>query len=282
MSVINRIFRKPPPAIDMREIVDRIVVNAGEEGVLTCSVNDFQLNVPTGMLLMLRHCMHPAPENPLRFYVETPHLQWMCSQLGKGDVVLDIGASGGLLAAALAKTVGPDGRVYAFEPADRAFALLQKTVLFNGLGNTVIEKMAVSNAPGTVKFSEYPFSASDKLAWRPEVSAILSRSIRQRRVKTFEVPVTTVDEYFLPRPLGIDMIKIDVEGFETHVIQGATGIIQRDHPMFSIDIHRRVDGGRGDTQKLLRTLLAPYGYRFKKMRHVLVASIPRRGARKCA
>jgi FkbM family methyltransferase len=272
MSAISWLRRRLPSTIKMQKILDAIVNNAGEDGALSCSVNDFQLNVPAGMLLMHRHCSQPTSENPLRYYVEPKHLKWMCDRLLKGNVAVDVGASGGLLTAALSKTVGPAGRVYAFEPADRAHRLLKKTVLFNELDNTIIEKMAVSNALGTVRFSEYPFSAGDDLAWRPEVSAINTAKIIADMVETYEVPVTTLDEYFLPKPFTIQAIKIDVEGFETHVLQGGSRIIERDHPMFSIDIHRRVDDAEGDTEELVRAALAPHGYRFEKFHHVLTAS----------
>jgi FkbM family methyltransferase len=271
MSVISRLYRKPPSPINVNDIIDAIVSNAGEDGALACTINEFKMNVPAGMLLMLRHCLHPSPENPLRYYVEDKHLKWMCDRLLKGNVAVDVGASGGLLTAALSKTVGPAGRVYAFEPADRAHRLLKKTVLFNELDNTTIEKMAVSNASGTVRFSEYPFSAGDDLKWRPEMSAINSSKIEAGSVATYEVPVTTLDEYFLPKPFTIQAIKIDVEGFETCVLQGGGKIIARDRPIFAIDIHRRVDGD-GTTEESVRAALTPHGYKFENIDHVLVAS----------
>jgi len=257
--------------VGLPALVHKMVCQAGEDGVLTCRMNDLKLNVPAGMLLMLRHCLHASLDQPLCYYVETNHLKWMCARLSKGDVAVDIGASGGLLTAALAITVGPSGQVFAFEPADRAYGILQKLVLFNDLGNTVIEKMAVGSASGTVKFSEYPFSREDDLAWRPETSTMFSPGVDTRLANTYDVPVTTVDDYFGGRPLRIKVIKIDVEGFETDVVRGALQTIERDHPIFCIDIHRRVDGGDGDTEAPIRALLAPHGYQFEKLGHVLAA-----------
>jgi len=258
--------------VGLPALMHRIVCRSGEDGVLTCRMNDLKLNVPSAMLLMLRHCLHASLDEPLCYYVETNHLKWMCARLGKGDVAVDIGASGGLLTAALAKTVGPSGQVFAFEPADRAYGILQKMVLFNDLGNTVIEKMAVGSASGTVKFSEYPFSQEDVLAWRPETSAMFSPGVDTHLANTYDVPLTTVDDYFAANPLRIKLIKIDVEGFETDVVRGALQMIERDYPIFCIDIHRRVDGGEGDTEAPLRDLLAPHGYQFEKLGHVLAAS----------
>lgn len=257
---------------NLAAMVRQIVRQAGEEGVLACTINDCRLNVPGGMLLMLDHCLHASLENPLRYYVENHHLQWMCARMKKGDVVADVGASGGLLAAAMARTVGPAGRVFAFEPANRAFRLLQRMTAFNALDNVTIEKRAVSSASGMVQFAEYPYSPEDDIAWRPEASALFSAAnIDASRVKTYEVPVTTLDEYFAAGEFKVKLVKIDVEGFEGEVLRGATRLIERDHPAFCIDIHQRADGQSGTTEELVRELLAPHGYQFEKLNHVLAA-----------
>jgi FkbM family methyltransferase len=253
-------------------VVRQIVRQAGEDGVLACTVNDCRLNVPGGMLMMFGQCLHASRENPLCYYVENRHLQWMRARLGKGDVAVDVGASGGLLTAALARTVGPAGRVFAFEPADRAFGLLRRLAAYNGLDNVTVEKRAVSSAPGTVQFAEYPFSPEDDLAWRPEASALLATAnIDASRARTYEVPVTTLDEYFAAGAPAVNLVKIDVEGFEIEVLRGAARLIARDHPAFCIDIHQRVDGGTGTTEEPVRGLLAAHGYRFEKLDHVLTA-----------
>ena len=258
--------------LSLAAVVRQIVRQAGEEGVLACTINDCRLNVPGGMLMMLGHCLHATLENPLCYYVENRHLQWMCARLGKGDVAVDVGASGGLLTAALARTVGPAGRVFAFEPADRAFRLLQRMAAFNDLDNVTIEKRAVSSASGAVQFAEYPFSPDDDVAWRPEASALFSAaSIDAGRARTYEVAVTTLDEYFAAGEFDVKLVKIDVEGFETEVLRGAARLIERDRPAFCIDIHQRVDGQSGTTEESVRELLAPHGYRFEKLAHVLAA-----------
>jgi FkbM family methyltransferase len=261
-----------PGRQNLATVVRQIVRRAGERGVLSCTINDCRLNVPGGMLLMLDHCLHATPEDPLRYYVENDHLQWMCARLDAGDVAVDVGASGGLLTAALARSVGPAGHVFAFEPADRAFGLLQRLTAYNDLDNVTIEKQAVSGASGTVRFSEYRFSPDDDVAWRPEASALsAAANIDPSLATTYEVPVTTLDEYFAAGQFAVKLIKIDVEGFEGEVLRGATRLIERDRPAFCIDIHQRTDGQSGTTEELVRGLLAPHGYRFEKLHHVLTA-----------
>lgn len=279
VSSVTRRFRRcaPPPATEaaiqttMQAMIHSMVLNAGENGVFTCQVNGHQLNVPSGLLSMFRHCLHVRPDQPLTYMIEELHLRWLCERLSPGDVAVDVGASGGLLTAGLARTVGAGGRVYSFEPARRAFRLLSRLVQFNELANVVVENQAVSNSCGSVDFAEFPFTPDDPCSWRPETSTILSASLGAE-ARSYSVQTTTLDDYFAASDRPVRAIKIDVEGFETCVLAGAGRTLARDRPVIAIDIHRRVDGVPGDTEPEVRERLSSHGYRCQKLQHVLLAS----------
>lgn len=260
------------PRAELRDVVTEIVKAAGADGVLTCYMNDVRLNIPAGFLTMFDHCLHSTHEKPLNYYVETGHLRWILANVREGDVVMDIGASGGVITAALAKAVGQSGKVIAFEPAKRAFALLESLICLNDLNNVVAEQIAICNQCGSVSFAEYEYSEKDQLPWRPEVSAIASSRTDHRMAITYDVKAITLDEYLKahPQQSRIKMIKIDVEGFEVGVLKGGVQLIARDNPSFSIDIHAQIEG-RGDTEAPCREILSSYGYNFHKLGHVLVA-----------
>ena len=63
----------------------------------------------------------------------------------KGDVVLDIGANIGVYTVLFAEIVGDKGRVYAFEPDPKNFALLKKNIEINKYKNVVLINKAVLN-----------------------------------------------------------------------------------------------------------------------------------------
>ena len=65
---------------------------------------------------------------------------------------MDVGASVGYYTLLLARLVGPSGRVYAFEPIPRDFAILKRNVKANGYQNVVLENRAVSDINGIERF----------------------------------------------------------------------------------------------------------------------------------
>jgi FkbM family methyltransferase len=134
-----------------------------------------------------------------------------------------------------------------------------------------LESLAVCNRVGTTAFVECEFSPQDTMAWRPETSTILSQRAGTGSLPTSEVPATTLDDYFLSKPERLRMVTIDMEGFEIEVLRGAAKTIQRDRPLFCIDIHSRVDNIAEDTEDPLREILSAHGYQFEKMGHVLAA-----------
>src|SRR5262249_48165820 len=72
----------------------------------------------------------------------------------RGDIVVDVGANVGFQARLFAELVGPDGRVYAFEPDGANFRRL--TAVVRGLPQVQIARAALSDAPGTLTLFPSP------------------------------------------------------------------------------------------------------------------------------
>lgn len=118
------------------------------------------------------------------------------------DVVVDIGANIGILTVYFAQLVGPQGRVYAFEPEPSNFALLCKNIEVNGYKNVILEKKAVSDKSGKVNLQ-------------------ISESMTAHRIKEtdenddfVEIDCISLDDYFRDYSGKIHFIKIDTEGIE--------------------------------------------------------------------
>lgn len=131
-----------------------------------------------------------------------------------GMTVLDIGANVGYFSACMSRLVGPAGKVHAFEPAPRNFELLQQNVAANQLGNVTCHPIALGDRTGTAKLHLSEFSAG-----------------MHRLYDSFccgdamvEVPVRRLDTLFSPGDVSV--IKIDVEGFEPFVLEGATALLR--------------------------------------------------------
>jgi FkbM family methyltransferase len=149
----------------------------------------------------------------------------LCALVGPGTAVLDVGANIGLSALELARATGPKGKVIAFEPQPDTAARLKANLDANGAGNVEIVTAAVGAASGSVTFHE---SAQPTLSSASVVPPELVRS--------FEVPITTLDTVWLqagsPR---VSALKIDVEGGELAVLDGATKLLSSEHPAILLE-----------------------------------------------
>ncbi|MBZ0232791.1 MAG: FkbM family methyltransferase [Deltaproteobacteria bacterium] len=139
--------------------------------------------------------------------------------VGRDGTFVDLGANLGFFTVLVGRDLSPTGRVHAFEPTPATAALLRENVAANGVSDrvTVVEQ-AVSDQPGRARFSLYDAAQANQLA----VAGTDGSS------GSIEVAVTTLDEYF--EALGwprVDVVKMDVEGVETKVLDGMRELIRR-------------------------------------------------------
>jgi FkbM family methyltransferase len=156
------------------------------------------------------------------------------------SVVFDIGANVGSYAILASVLVGPKGHVVAFEPVDENVGFLRRHIELNHLENVRVVPAAVSAHTGEVRFAKSP----DRLQGR----------ISQRGTDVF--PSVSVDEFVqdagVPAP---DFLKIDVEGGELEVLNGATEVLRHVRPVIFLATHsdevleqcRRILTGAGYT-----------------------------------
>ncbi len=150
---------------------------------------------------------------------EAATLAAICALLQPDGGFLDLGANLGFFTVLAARTLGPSGRVHAFEPTPTTAAILRANVADNGVADrVVVVEKAVSDRPGIARFSLYDAAQANQLSVAGTDGA----------TGTIEVEVTTVDSYL--ESLGwprIDVIKMDVEGVETKVLDGMRELVRR-------------------------------------------------------
>jgi FkbM family methyltransferase len=128
-----------------------------------------------------------------------------------GATVLDVGANLGAYTLLFAMWVGQSGRVFAFEPAPESFAGLLAHVSFNGLADRVeAHELAVSDTEGVAAFQASGRDGANRIV----IAGQQSKGIVQ-------VGSTTVDAFCRKMAVSPGLIKIDVEGAELQVLQGA-------------------------------------------------------------
>ena len=136
-------------------------------------------------------------------------------EVGPGDVVLDIGANIGYYTIMLASRVGDSGRVYAIEPEPKNFELLRTNIELNGVGSVVKAYwLGASDAQGAGRLYVHEFS--NLHSFLPMSGSDSNGSAGQPYV---EVPLTDVSS-FIQGKRPVDLLRMDIEGYEVEVIRG--------------------------------------------------------------
>lgn len=152
-------------------------------------------------------------------YNEQNEINIMKGLLKPGMTVFDLGAYQGLFTIVAAKTVGDEGRVYAFEPVPNQYRILEMNCRLNRLGNVITECMAVSGQKGVTKFFEVDSEQACYSGFRKPAKDV------RTSVKEIFVRMTDLDSYLVERGINkVDFIKIDVEGGERDVIEGTLSL----------------------------------------------------------
>jgi len=145
--------------------------------------------------------------------------------LRPGNVFIDVGANVGMHTLAAARAMKGQGKIIAFEPFEPTMRMLEKSIWMNGFSSmTEIHQAAVSNAAGRQQLFIGATSGHHSLfALEP------SPNNAQGPV---EVPLVRLDSV-IAAGQRIDLMKIDAEGAELEVIEGAVSLIA-DNPEIAL------------------------------------------------
>jgi len=134
-----------------------------------------------------------------------------------GTAVIDVGANLGIHSLVLSTFVGGGGKVFAFEPVPSIRAMMEENLRINHITNVEVNECALGNSTGEVSFEE---NAGDFNIGKGRVN-------REGRLS---VTINTIDHAFRDIKLPVSIIKIDTEGYELEVLQGAVGLLKNHRP----------------------------------------------------
>jgi FkbM family methyltransferase len=161
-------------------------------------------------------------------------------------VAVDVGANIGLHALAMSH-LAPDGRIHTFEASPDTSRHLQENVRANGASNVVVHAKAVSSEPGELTlFSNDEFAAGSTVI--DQATDLAREYMSEEGRNIVRVPAVTLDAFVAEQGLErLDLIKIDVEGYDIDVIRGAKNTIATLRPTvitefatFAITTHRQL------------------------------------------
>ena len=195
----------------------------------------------------------PDLREPVAFHLlidgvyERDVLSLVLDLLPMGGTFVDVGANVGAFALPAACRVGPSGRVLAFEASPAVFPCLRANAAVNGLTNVTAVHTAVCDMDGEVSFYPAPSDHFGMGALAPQFDAT-----------PVTVPGMRLDHLLAAEMIRhVDVLKIDVEGFEQKVLEGAPTLLARTEPPvvvfeFCDWAEARVPGAApGDAQRFL-------------------------------
>jgi FkbM family methyltransferase len=165
-----------------------------------------------------------------------------------GMTVFDVGAHAGLTTLELSQMVGPDGRVFAFEPDLDACRYLRMNLTRHGCANVAVIEIALGEESGEALFSMDGTQAAGLVD-----SLVYVREERQRKVRVMTLEDACAHVGAVPH-----YVKCDIEGAELGMIRGSLEFLRRERIHMAFETHRLRDGSF--THEHLAPLLAAARY----------------------
>lgn len=158
-----------------------------------------------------------------------------------GDTVIDVGAHIGYTALLFGNLVGPSGHVYAFEPGPNNLPYTRKNCSNCRYRNISVIEMAASNSEGNAPFYVEPMTGLNN-------SLLLDYAVRTPNWRSYGcrpepapslVQTIRLDSYVQQHHLRPTFVKIDVEGAEAAVLEGAVNTLSLSRPVLMVEVTRR-------------------------------------------
>ena len=181
---------------------------------------------------------------------ERAEMRFLLSRLRPGQTFVDVGSHIGYVALPVAKTVGPTGHVFCFEPTPDTFQILRTNVERNALTNVTLLQAAAADRDGQARLA----CSEDSVMWN---------SLAQPGVRYLHVTTRSLDSVMIEAGWpSIAGVKIDAEGTEWSVLCGAEQLLKRNPSAF---LMLEVAGGER-IEESLRVLqfLVDRGYRLSR------------------
>jgi len=155
---------------------------------------------------------------------ESDTMEFVRSYCKPGMVFVDIGAHFGIYSITAARRVAPSGKVVSFEPCWRTREILRRFIAANEVANVELREEAICHTSGTTNFftSDIPGDPANTLApFEGHPNQVTIRTLR-------------LDDLELSR---CDLLKIDAEGAENRIFQGATAFLRKHRPEIFLSVH---------------------------------------------
>ena len=222
-------YRAVIAGLDQQELATAFTIRWGPDDVRLHEVEGFSLYLDRADMSVAQVIRSGAYERHL--------LAFFKAFVRPGMHVIDAGANIGFYTLLSASLAGPLGRVWSFEPNPENARLVLASAAHNGFRNIELHPVALGNRRGHAEFT--PAMGSNG-----GLSDAAHRNVLHPACRI--VPIARLDDFVPPRA---DLLKMDVEGAEGMLLEGARASIERCRPVivseFSAEMLQRISGWQG-------------------------------------
>lgn len=188
-----------------------------------------------------------------------------------GSAIVEIGANIGFESLYYAKK-HPECVVHSYEPGNYAYHSLSLSKAYNRLGNLLLFKLGVGDRNQTLEIASPTESSKNKGLGSFKPNADLDASYRQESIE-----VVTLDSHFTG-DLPISLLKIDTQGFEWNVLQGAANTIARHRPVILFEHEDQYHQDAKEMRRRMSAFFEQAGYDLYLPGEDLLTSLDFQGA----
>jgi FkbM family methyltransferase len=167
----------------------------------------------------------------------------------KGKTIIDVGGNNGNFAVDFAHLVGNEGVVHTFEPQRIIYYQLCTNIFLNGLTNVYCHNEAVGNVDGELMIETLNYFEKNVMVNFGEAEIVNEGG---ELIKS-----TRLDSYTFK---NVAFIKIDVQGYESFVIEGAINTIQEHRPYLFIEFEDHLLQKQGSSDAILQAQIEALDY----------------------
>ena len=169
------------------------------------------------------------------------------------DIVLEVGANIGAHTLTIAKIIGKEGIVHAFEPSEYAYKKLEKNIGLNPSlqRNIILNKKLVSNS------KKLTLNNKIRSSWLRD-----KKKSKKREQLNKNLEIISIDDYVSHNNLKkINIIKIDVDGYDFKVLSGSINTIKKFKPIIFIELSEICLNQQGDSVSDIYNFLSKLNYK---------------------
>ncbi len=157
-----------------------------------------------------------------------PELTFLNQVLKQGETFVDAGANCGIYTIAAASIVGPDGLVLAFEPGKEVFRTLQQSIQLNHFDQVRLFEVGLADKSRTAPLYKHPHG----------ISSFSLGKISEDAAESSSIPLRRLDDVLEEQAVEtVHCLKMDVEGSEELILQGAVDLFERCKPRVIFEIN---------------------------------------------